>query len=194
MGRVIYLTGAPATGKSSICNAISELHMQVRILSYSTMLRETVTARTAKSLDAVEIRRQSAAIVTSEDVQATDELLVREVAAARQSHHVIVDSHPVTREAYGFRVTAFTVEQLQALNPDAIVCTYTPTEELERRFRADRRGRVLSSPYELDMHVKLQATVAAQYGVILGKPSYFLDTSPALHKVVQQFLTVTKTS
>ena len=142
MGRVIYLTGAPATGKSSICNAISELDMQTRIFSYSAMLRETVASRTAKSLDAAEIRRQSAAIVTREDVQATDELLVREVATARQSHHVIVDSHPVTREAYGFRVTAFTVEQLQALDPDAIVCTYTPTEELERRIHADPQGRV----------------------------------------------------
>ena len=171
MGRVIYVTGAPATGKSSICNAISELDMQTRIFSYSAMLRETVASRTAHSLDAAEIRRQSAAIVTREDVQATDELLVREVAAARQSHHVIVDSHPVTKEAYDFRITAFTVEQLQALDPDAIVCTYTPTEELERRIHADPQGRVLSSPYELDMHVKLQATVAVQYGVILGVKS-----------------------
>lgn len=194
MGRVIYLTGAPATGKSSICNAISELDMQVRIFSYSAMLRETVTMRTAKSLDALEIRRHSAAIVTRQDVQTTDELLVREVAAARQSHHVIVDSHPVTKEAYGFRVTAVTVEQLQALSPDAIVCTYTPTEELERRFHADPEGRALSSPYELDMHVRLQATVAVQYGIISGKPSYFLDTSPELHKIVPQFLTITKIS
>lgn len=194
MGRVIYLTGAPATGKSSICNTISELDLHVRIFSYSAMLRETVKARTAKSFDALEIRQQSAAIVTREDIQATDELMVREVAVARQSHHVVVDSHPVTREVYGFRVTAFTVEQLQALNPDAIVCTYTPTEELDRRFRADPQGRMLASPYDLDMHVKLQATVAAQYGILLGKPSYFLDTSPALHNVVQQFLTVTKIS
>jgi predicted methyltransferase len=105
-----------------------------------------------------------------------------------------VDSHPVIRESYGFRVTAFTVEQIQALNPNAIVCTYSPTEELERRIHADPQGRVLSSPYELDMHVKRQATVAVQYGMILGKPTYLLDTSPALHKVVQQFLTITKIS
>jgi adenylate kinase len=83
LGRVIYLTGAPATGKSSICEAISELSTQVRVFSYSLMLRETVASRTAKSLDAAEIRRQSAAVVTREDVQATDELLVREVATTR---------------------------------------------------------------------------------------------------------------
>jgi adenylate kinase len=188
------LTGAPATGKSSICSAIAELIAQVRIVSYSTMLRQTVAARIAKSLDALEIRQQSAAIVTREDVQATDDMLVREVLAARQSHHVIVDSHPVTKEVYGFRVTAFTVDQLQALNPDVIVCTYAPAEELERRVRADPQGRALSSLYELDMHVKLQATVAAQYGVVLGRTSYFLDTSPPLHEVVEKFLTVTKIS
>lgn len=105
-----------------------------------------------------------------------------------------MDSHPVTKEAYGFRVTAFTVDQLQALDLDAIVCTYTPTEERERRIHADPQGRVLSSPYELDMHVKFQAAVAAQYGVLLGKPSYFLITSPALHEVVRKFLTIKKIS
>lgn len=149
-------------------------------------------ARTAKPFDALEIRQQSAAVVTREDVQATDDMLLREVSAARQSCHVIVDSHPVTKEIYGFRMTAFTVEQLQALNPDAIVCTYTPAEELERRVRADPQGRALSSLYELDMHVKLQTTVAAQYGVVLGRPSYFLDTSSPLHKVVEKFLTIAK--
>jgi adenylate kinase len=194
MGRVIYLTGAPATGKSSICNSVFERNEHVRIFSYSTMLRETVASRTAKSLDAREIRQQSAAVVTREDVQATDEKLVHEVQVARQSHHVIVDSHPVTKEAYGFRVTAFTTEQLLALNPDAIVCTYVSPEELERRIRLNAEGRALVSLYELDMHVKLQATVAVQYGVLLGRPSYFLDTSQVLDLVVSQFLAIAKIS
>lgn len=192
MGRVIYLTGAPATGKSSICNAIAERNGHVRIFSYSAMLRETVAARTKKMLDAQEIRQQSAAIVTCEDVHVTDDKLLSEVQAVRQSHHVIVDSHPVTKEVYGFRVTAFTIEQLQALNPDAIVCTYTSPEEIDRRIRSNAEGRASSSLFELDMHVKLQATVAAQYGLLLNRSSYFLDTSGALDLVVDRFLAIAK--
>jgi hypothetical protein len=69
-----------------------------------------------------------------------------------------------------------------------------PAEELERRVRADPQGRALSSLYELDMHVKLQTTVAAQYGVVLGRPSYFLDTSSSLQKVAEKLLTITKIS
>lgn len=195
MGRVIYLTGAPATGKSSICHAISQRNTTgVRVFSYSTMLRETVASRTAMSLDALQIRRESAAVVTREDVAGTDERLVDEVEAARQSSHVIIDSHPVTKEDYGFRVTGFTIEQLQALKPDAIVCAYTRPEELERRIRLNAEGRMLPSIYDLDMHIKLQASVAIQYGLMLGRPSYFLDTSPALDLTVDHFLTIAKIS
>ncbi|WP_080424794.1 ATP-binding protein [Burkholderia ubonensis] len=190
MGRVIYLTGAPATGKSSICHAILQRDAGVRVFSYSAMLRETLTARVAMPYDAEQIRRESAAAVTRADVVATDERLVDEVEAARRSHHVIIDSHPVTKETYGFRVTAFTIEQLQMLIPDAIVCTYTRPEELERRINLNAEGRMLSSIYDLDMHVKLQALVAVQYGLMLGRPSYFLDTSLALDLVVDNFLTV----
>lgn len=192
MGRVIYLTGAPATGKSSICHAILQRNAGVRVFSYSTMLRETLAARVATSYGAEQIRRESAAAVTRADVVATDERLVDEVEAARRSHHVVIDSHPVTKEAYGFRVTAFTIEQLQMLIPDAIVCAYTRPEELERRINLNAEGRMLSSIYDLDMHVKLQASVAVQYGLMLGRPSYFLDTSLALDLVVDNFLTVAK--
>ncbi|NIE82529.1 MULTISPECIES: ATP-binding protein [unclassified Burkholderia] len=192
MGRVIYLTGAPATGKSSICDAVSRRNTGVRVFSYSSMLRETVSSRTSTLLDAQQIRQNSAAVVTRDDVAATDERLIVEVEAARRTSHVVIDSHPVTKEIYGFRITGFTIEHLHVLKPDVIVCTYTSPEELERRIRSTSEGRVLPSFYDLDMHVKLQASVAIQYGLILGRPSYFLDTSSTLDVTVNHFLTITK--
>jgi hypothetical protein len=67
-----------------------------------------------------EIREQSSRVITREDVMAVDTKLIDEVTAKRGTHDILIDSHPVTKEPYGFRLTPFKVEQVKAFSPDAI--------------------------------------------------------------------------
>ena len=186
MGRVIYLTGAPATGKSTLCSALKARNPNLVVLSYSSMLRAHIQSRTGVSLDAKGIRRRSSSVVTREDVKEVDELLVREVAVTRSTHDVIVDSHPVTKESFGFRVTPFNSQKLLDFNPDAIACLYADPEVLRQRICANPEGRPIPSVFELAIHVQTQCAVAAQYSMISGKSCYLLDTDDPVEVLAQR--------
>ncbi|MDB5785169.1 ATP-binding protein [Caballeronia mineralivorans] len=176
MGRVIYLTGAPATGKSSLSAYLAEKISGLRVLSYSALLRDHISRKAGVSLTEDGIRNQSALVVTRQDVDEVDEWLIAEVAANRSTQNIIIDSHPVTKEQYGFRVTPFSLSQLERLNADAYICLYASPVVLAKRIRINPAGRPLPTEFELAMHVQTQASLATQYSFLLGKPCYPLDS------------------
>jgi hypothetical protein len=157
------------------------------------MLSETVAARTTKSLDTLEIRQQLTTIVTGEDVQATNNMLVHEVLAARQPYHVIVDTNLSQQGGLWCRITAFTVEQSQALNLMRSYAHVRPRRSWNGAFaRLPRSGTLIA--LRVRYARKITDLRAAQYDVVLGRPSYFLNASPPLYEVFEKFLTVTKMS
>lgn len=194
MGKVIYLTGAPATGKSSLCAALGERISNLEFYSYSTLLRDIVNQRMRTEIDESGIREKSAQVVTRADVTETDRRLIDEITAKRHDRHLIIDSHPVTKEAYGFRITPFTIDQLKQLAPDIIVCAYAPSPVIADRIRANPAGRPLPEDSDIALHVQLQASLAAQYGFQLDRPCYLLDTNASKDAVLQRFLEITKLS
>ena len=184
MGKVIYLTGSPASGKSSLCELLEASIASLQAYSYSKLLRDYLNRRRDNNIDEAGIRQHSARVVTRADVDAVDRWLIDEVQARRSERHLVIDSHPVTKEHYGFRVTPFTVEQLRALNPDVIVCLYIDPSETKSRIAKDAAGRPLPSDFEIGMHAELQAALAIQYAMLLGIPCYLLDSSVARAELV----------
>lgn len=123
---IVYLTGAPATGKSTLCGQLATLP-NVRHFSFSERLRDRLNQRMNTALDESDIRRLSAQAVTPADVDAVDEALTREADEVRETGgYLVIDSHPVTKEDYGFRVTPFSVERLRQLRPDKLIGLYAP--------------------------------------------------------------------
>jgi adenylate kinase len=192
MGSVIYLTGAPATGKSTLCQQLVAEVPDLKLFCYGVELRDLVNRRDAASITETGIRQRSGAVVRPEDVRELDDRLIAWVADERTRNPIVIDSHPVTKEAYGFRVTAFSAEQVRQLAPDAIVCLYTAPEELERRIRANPRGRPLPSLYELALHTQAQIDIAVQYGVLLGKPCYLVDSARPHAELIATIRRLTK--
>ncbi|MDD5247565.1 MAG: ATP-binding protein [Rhodocyclaceae bacterium] len=194
MGRVIYLTGAPAAGKSTLCAGLQKRAPSLLLFSYSALLREHLRQRDGAAIGAAEIREKSSCIVSREDVMAVDARLINEVNAKRGTHDILIDSHPVTKESYGFRVTPFKREQLHALSPDAIVCLYASPDVLRERINMAPDGRPLPSIFEIGLHVHMQAAVAAQYSVEVGRTCYLFDSgvnSDALVDAVWPILRMT---
>lgn len=182
---VIYLTGAPATGKSTLARNLAARFPSMRVFAYSEELRHHVAAKTRTTLSEDQIRELSGAVVTAEDVRTLDQRLVHEVAVERLSRPMLIDSHPVTKEVYGFRVTGFDIETLRALNPDLVVCLYTSPEVMRERINRDAMGRPLVTEFEAQMHTNLQTAVAAQYGVLAGKPVYLIDSAAPETELVE---------
>lgn len=192
MGQVIYLTGSPASGKSTLCGHLENAVPNLRVYSYSKLLRDHVNRRSGAAVDEVGIRQHSANLVTRADVEAVDQWLIEQVRLKRAGQHIIIDSHPVTKEDYGFRVTAFTPEQLRQLDPDVIICLYVSPEVTRNRIEADAAGRPLPTDFELGLHADLQASLAAQYAFVLGKPCYLLDSSIALDELAKNIGRIAK--
>ncbi|MCU7872086.1 MAG: AAA family ATPase [Candidatus Thiodiazotropha sp. (ex Lucinoma borealis)] len=192
MGIVIYLTGAPATGKSTLCKDLIDRVQGIKAYSYSELLRDHINRNTVKQVDEIGIRCQSGSIVTNKSVAEIDKWLVNEIQTKRVDHNIIIDSHAVTKEHYGFRITPYTPVQLSALDPDMIICLYAEPSVIAERILEDPAGRPLPSLFELSLHVELQSSLAAQYSFVLGKPIHLIDSSMEPDTVVDQLISLTQ--
>lgn len=175
---VCYLTGAPATGKSTLCELLLDKYQNVKVFSYSKELRDHVNAKYSKlSLNEDSIRQFSAKVISKDDVREVDQYLVNFINRYRYEYNIVIDSHPVTKENFGFRVTAFKVVDLMKLNIDRVFCLYASSSIIKQRIVLNPQGRPLPSSFELDVHCNAQISIAIQYGLTLGKPCYLLDSS-----------------
>ena len=184
--RVIYLTGAPAAGKSSITRALDRFVSPLEIFEYGERLTRYVSTRQDQKLTQESIRTSSAAVVSPEDIRAVDKLLLAFVADARTKAHVVIDSHAVTRERYGFRVTPYSLGDFTLLSPDAICVLFTPPEVAVERIERSPAGRPRVTLWEAGFHTGLQASVAATYGMSAGIPIYLVDSSPPVDDVATE--------
>lgn len=188
MPKVVYLTGAPASGKSSTTRLVGERVPGLLIWEYGARLTAHVMARSDDVASQHDLRARSAGIVTPDDVNEVDDALIAFVAEHRASQSVIIDSHPVTKEAYGYRITPFSLARFAQLTPDEIWVLYASPDETRRRIEADDGGRPLVTVEEARTHAALQASVAATYGMSLGRPVYMFDTAVARDELVNRLV------
>jgi adenylate kinase len=175
--KVVYLTGAPASGKTTTVQRLLDNRQDIELWNYSDRLMAFVNEKDSKKLTHSDLRHLSAAAVTPEDIVAVDNALIDFVLRSRADKHVIIDSHPVTREDYGFRCTAFSAEQILALAPDEIWVLYADPATIVKRIHMAGEGRKAVDIESAQMHTSLQASVAISYGISIGKPVYFFDSS-----------------
>lgn len=181
---IVYLTGAPAAGKSSVCAELRRRFPTLEVFSYSSELRRVAAQRAGATMTEDDIRRLSGQVIQPEDVVALDRHLVDIATKRRGIGPLVIDSHAVTKEKYGFRVTGFDHSTLRALSPDCIVCLYTSAAIVLSRIEQAPMGRPQVSEFEANMHTQLQGSVAIEYGIVLGRPVYFVDGGNDLGSVV----------
>ncbi|MCP4564151.1 MAG: AAA family ATPase [Bosea sp.] len=177
MAKVIYVTGAPAAGKSTTLTALTAIVPDLFMWEYGARLTEYVKARTGAVSDQDDLRSKSALVVTPDDIAEQDRQLLAFVEGNRGAHPILIDSHPVTKEQYGYRVTAFSGDQIQKLAPDEIWVFYVSPDETQRRIERAAGGRPMVTEEEARLHTTLQASVAATYGILAFAPVYLFDTS-----------------
>ena len=181
--QVIYLTGPPASGKSTLVTALEAQLHPLLSFTYSKVLAQHVSSRDALPTSQSALREKSARIIHPEDVEAVDQQLLTFVEENRGKSHIVIDSHAVTKESYGFRVTSFSLEKLLRLRPTRIFMLYTEASVVQSRIKSAPAGRPQISAFEADFHTQLQATVAIDYGIHLGVPVYFLDSNTSLENL-----------
>ena len=187
MKPVIYLTGPPAVGKSTLCERLAEAVPGLEVLHYSILLRDYLTQKGSGATEDG-IRQASAAIITPQIVSEVDDLLIERVRVLRARHPVIVDSHSVTKEKYGYRITPFPLKKLRELAPTHVCLLYTDSETVMKRISKNPQGRPEVSSFEADFHLYLQSQVAVNYGMDLGLPVYALDNGRGAELALEKIL------
>lgn len=186
--KVIYLTGAPAVGKSSALEKLQEAEPSIFSFEYGAELAKLIRRRDQSIVDHKMLRTQSAAVVRPEDIDALDTMLLNQVDGLRGKRHVIINSHPVTKEVYGFRITAFSQQTVQHLRPDEIWVLYTAPRVIRERIKREPGGRSVVTEEEARMHSTTQTSVAVTYGIMTGAPVYLFDTDQDQETLVETLL------
>ncbi|MCS3761595.1 ATP-binding protein [Bradyrhizobium centrosematis] len=175
--KVIYLTGAPASGKSTTVKKLLESRSDIELWEYSQRLIDYVNVTRPDPVTHSLLRQTSGALVRPEDIAEVDKLLINFVVRNKGEKHVIIDSHPLTREEYGFRCTAFSLPQIQAIAPDEVWVLYADPKTTIARIETSGGGRKAVDEEHARMHTYLQASIATSYGIAVGKPVYFFDST-----------------
>jgi len=175
--QVVYLTGSPASGKSSVREALSGLVSPLQVFDYGEQLRAQVSRRRQGDVSYEHLRSQSAQLATPADISALDEHLIGWTETQRHTSHIVIDTHAVTREEYGFRATPFSLEQVKRLQPTLIFCLFVDPAITRERIASDPGGRRIVSEFEAGLHAGLQGSVVIGYSIALGIPAYFVHSS-----------------
>ena len=170
----------PAAGKSSVGRRLRELDPALSVWEYGERLTAHLRARGRGALTQAGLRDGSAQIAAPADIEAVDGQRLEFVAGGRLRGNVLIDSHPVTKERYGFRVTPYSIERFQVLAPTQIWMLYTDPEVAVSRIYADPQGRPGIKVEEARSHAHMQASVAITYGMALGVPIRFFDSNRPL--------------
>jgi adenylate kinase len=175
MYQVVYLTGAPAVGKSSLTRALNAAVSPLEVFEYGDRLTKFLMQKHGSPLSQEELRTKSSLIATPADIQALDRVLLDFIESERQRTHIVIDSHAVTKEGYGFRITPYSLADFARLAPTQIWCLFTKPETAVERIKIDPKGRPPITIEEARLHTFLQASVATTYGMQLGIPVYLID-------------------
>jgi adenylate kinase len=190
-GKVILLTGAPGTGKSTLAGVIQRIIKPLQTVDYGQLLLERLKKRTGSRISYNQLRRQSSDVISHQDVQKLDAQLISEFGRLRKRTNLVIDSHAVTKERFGYRITPFSEDQLGKLRLDAVVSLYCDPEVLVNRVQANPEGRRSISLEEARHHQFLQEAVASVYGIICGAPVFIIDnTSTSADDTANEFLSV----
>jgi adenylate kinase len=95
-GKVVLITGAAGTGKSTLVRSLLERARPFRQVDYGQLLRKHKLREAGVQISYDELRRDSGAVISPEDVMAVDEWLINQLPQWRTEGNIVVDSHPVS--------------------------------------------------------------------------------------------------
>lgn len=135
-------------------------------------------------VDQILLRGGTGNIVSKEDIAAVNSEMVEWSNAARALKMVLIDTHQVTLESYGFRVAPFNEQELRLLGITDVLLLVAPDEIVVSRIEAKHGGRRVPSLFQAKIHAESQLQVAISYSVLAGVEARIIEAQAELSDVV----------
>lgn len=175
----IYLTGAPATGKSTVARSLAST-AAARVFSYGAALAEHPDLA---GLSHDDLRMQSSKVISRGLIADLDDRLPALMDEWRRESAVVIDSHAVTSEVWGLRAIPYDADGLSRLGLTHIVCLVADAGTLGARINAQAEGRRVEDPWKLDQINNAQVALAMAYAQSLGCVAHIVDARPPADQV-----------
>ena len=192
MPETIYLTGAAAIGKSTLSRSLAH-DKDFAVFEYGAEVVKRASV-IHPGLTHADTRKNPKCFIDPSHIEATDNALQRFIADFRDNCHVIIDSRPVTSEAYGFRAVPFTRERLAGARLTRVVALICPPEILIERRASDPDGRPQLGRWETEAELNFLQSLAISYAINCGIPMHFLNCSGCPDDVRSAFLNLVGSS
>jgi len=179
MYKSIYLTGAPATGKSTILKILSEESDKIKIFEYGKEMAKHLSLQNKSIIEQSSMKGGIESLVAQNDIDAIDKKMKIFIDEHIGNYHTIIDTHQITKEEYGFKLKTFSFEQLKELRIDEIWVLYCDSKTVQKRVRLNSEGRPIIEDYESDFHSYAQSHLAILYSMIKDVPIYFFNSGDA---------------
>ncbi|USF28373.1 hypothetical protein N510_003332 [Firmicutes bacterium ASF500] len=185
--KLLYLTGSPATGKSTITNAIFQMEPSIQIIRYSDEIKNFYAESKRGQFTTSQLRMESSKIISHNDISNIDQYILKKIQTST-ANYIILESHAITVESYGFRATPFSVQLLGMVAPNLIVCLYSEADLIFERIKNNPQGRLLQSTENIHVGQFLQMSLALQYGILTNAEIHFINTQHEPQVVAQQLV------
>lgn len=172
----IFLTGSPATGKSTLCRMLAERDERVRIFPFGECMQEHL-ASVGKSVTLSEMRQGTLPIVSSDDIDAVCSQLLDWLSHHEVGSVSIIDSHQVTIESHGVSLRPFDENVLGQMEIDQVWVTVAEPQTAISRMSSDGKGRKIPSDFLAAVQDGAQMALAVRYSAIWGCPVHIIQNS-----------------
>lgn len=156
----------------------------VETISFGQLLHLAVERRLATRINYAKFRAAAASLVTPSDFEEASIELTNNTTASDPNRWLIVDSHAVAREQFGWQANPDTPGTLQQYAYDVIILLDAPSRVVLKRIRKTPNGRLVKTERDVAILAALQQGIATYYSGTIGCPLWVIDAQPSINSVV----------